>query len=137
MLVFHIQCDQIGRFLKCLDDKISRKRSPNDWQLFGLFLKTHSYVKMNWLLFGILLGKFGPLFIWTSGHTVQIKNRYLYLFQTVLILTCCANLSHKFVFWIDTVINKHFQSWANPGLFFLLFSSWIKLATNKLSIEFN
>jgi len=31
------QCDQIGRFFKVLGNKISSKRSPNDWQLFGLF----------------------------------------------------------------------------------------------------
>ena len=29
------QCDQIGRYLKVLGDKISNKSSPNDWQLFG------------------------------------------------------------------------------------------------------
>ena len=34
------QCDQIGRFLKVLGNKISSKWSPNDCQLFGLFRKT-------------------------------------------------------------------------------------------------
>ena len=34
------QCDQIGRFLKVLGNRKSSKRSPNDWQLFGLFWKT-------------------------------------------------------------------------------------------------
>ena len=29
------QCDQIGRFLKVLGDKLSLKKSPNVWWLFG------------------------------------------------------------------------------------------------------
>ena len=47
---------------------ISSKRSPNDWQLFGLFREN-----LHWLLFGQLLVKFGQLFISTSGHTVHVS----------------------------------------------------------------
>ena len=61
------QCDQIGRFLKVLGDKICNKSSPNYYQLFGLFEKPHSYVKTavatSWVTFGLF---FTP----TSGHTV-------------------------------------------------------------------
>ena len=39
--VAHMQCDQIGLFLKGLGDKFSYKSSPNIWQLFGLFEKCY------------------------------------------------------------------------------------------------
>ena len=69
------QCDQIGRFLKVFGNKISSKRSPNDWQIFGLFWKT-SYEKMHWLLFAHLLEKIGLLFTPTSGHTGRRRSCY-------------------------------------------------------------
>ena len=34
------QCDQLRRFFKVLGNKMTSKRNPNDWQLFGLFWKT-------------------------------------------------------------------------------------------------
>ena len=39
------QCDQIGRFLIVIGDKISIKSSSNYWHLFGYFEKPHSFVK--------------------------------------------------------------------------------------------
>ena len=33
------QCDQIGRFLKVLGDKISNNSSPNEWKHFGQLKK--------------------------------------------------------------------------------------------------
>ena len=39
------QCDQIGRFLKNLGDKISYKSSPNDWKLFVQLKKNLLFCK--------------------------------------------------------------------------------------------
>ena len=45
-LLAYQQCEKIGLFLKVLDNKISIKKSPNDWQLFqAIFKKPHYYVK--------------------------------------------------------------------------------------------
>ena len=63
------QCDQIGRYLKVLGDKISNKSSPNDWQLFGQFENLSLVQILLVLLFGQLLETFGVLFTPTSGHT--------------------------------------------------------------------
>ena len=63
-LLAYQQCEKIGLFLKVLDNKISSKKSPNDWQLFRLFLKNLTIVyKLLCLLFGQLLEKFGLLFL--------------------------------------------------------------------------
>ena len=51
----HQQCDQIGRFLKVLGNRISSKRSRNDWQLFGLFWKISLWCKN---CIGYFLGNF-------------------------------------------------------------------------------
>ena len=43
--VCSVQCDQIGRFLKVLGNRLSCKISPNDWKVFGLFWKTSLLLK--------------------------------------------------------------------------------------------
>ena len=60
--LFYGQCDQIGRFLKVLGNKITSEGSINDCQLFGLFWKTSllfKTLKLHWLRFGQLLEKLG------------------------------------------------------------------------------
>ena len=50
-------------------NKISSKRSPNDWQLFWLFWKTSLLCKNCIGYFWVTFGKIGLLFTPTSGHT--------------------------------------------------------------------
>ena len=62
-------CNQIKRFFKVLGKKFPIKRSPNDWQLFGLFWKTSLSCKN---CINNFLGNFWKkvvLFTPTSGHT--------------------------------------------------------------------
>ena len=67
--LYRPQCDQIGRFLKDIGDKISNKSSPNDWKLFGQLKKPHLNVKTTvatfWATFGNIWATFTP----NSGHT--------------------------------------------------------------------
>ena len=64
------QCDQIGRFLKVLGNKISCKRNLNEWQNFGLFWKTSRFCQH---CIGYFLANFwkkiGLLLTPTSDHT--------------------------------------------------------------------
>ena len=48
---------QIGQFLKLIGNNLSSKRSPNDWQLFGLFQKFHSFIKTALAIFRATFGK--------------------------------------------------------------------------------
>ena len=52
-----LECDQIGQFLKLIGNNLSSKRSPNDWQLFGLFQKFHSFIKTALAIFWVTFGK--------------------------------------------------------------------------------
>ena len=55
------QCDQIGRFLQVLGNKLSHKSSPNKLVTFGLFLIMLLLWKSVWKLFGqfwVELGNF-------------------------------------------------------------------------------
>ena len=63
------QCDQIGRFLKVLANKVPCKSRSNIYQHFGNCENGTFYVKLMWIVFGELLEKFGLLFTPTSGHT--------------------------------------------------------------------
>ena len=51
------QCDQIGRFWKIIGNKISSKRSGNDWHLLGYFEKPNSYEKTAFATFWATFGK--------------------------------------------------------------------------------
>ena len=66
------QCDQIGRFLKVLGNKVPCKSSHNILQQFWAIVKMALFT-LNWCgyLFGQLLEKMGLLFTSTSGHTVD------------------------------------------------------------------
>ena len=58
------QCDQIGRFLKVLGNKVPCKSSPNTEQHFKPFVKYGTFnVKLMWLLFGQVLVKIGLLLL--------------------------------------------------------------------------
>ena len=65
-----IQCDQIGRILKVLDDMVSIKSSPNAWGIFGLKWKATLFMLTYCsYFFGQVLEKFGLLFNLASGHS--------------------------------------------------------------------
>ena len=56
LIVYLLQCDQIGLLLKSLGEKLSYTRGPNIGQLFGLFGKMALF-KENLLLLGKILAK--------------------------------------------------------------------------------
>ena len=68
------QCDQIGRFLKVIGDKISIKSSPNYFSLLGLFWKTSLLCKN---CYGYFLGNFrkhlGYFLLWYLVTLVASK----------------------------------------------------------------
>ena len=65
-----VQCDQIRHFLKAFGKKLLQK-SPKFLVIFRLFLKTSLLSKCCVVAtFWASFGKFGLLFIPTSGHTV-------------------------------------------------------------------
>ena len=69
----HVQCDQIGRFLKVFGNKISSKSSPNDWQLFGLFWKTSLLCKTA-LATSYFLGNF-----WKKSGYFLLQQKHVFL----------------------------------------------------------
>ena len=87
------QCDQIGRFLKILGDRKSSKRSPNDWQLFGLFWKTS-------LLCKNCIGYFWKTFVknWTTFFS-NIWSHCLGSQEETLIF-CSGPFLARHFFWV-------------------------------------
>ena len=84
----HVQCDQIGRFLKVFGNKISSKSSPNDWQLFGLFWKTSLLCKTA-LATSYFLGNF-----WKKSGYFLLQQKHVFLWLKLSIKV--ANFRNKF-----------------------------------------
>ena len=81
------QCDQIGRFLQVLDNKLSHKSSPNIQLPFWIFLIMSHYIKSVWLLLVAFQREIRQLFIPSSGHTdgsheFDISNKSNNFFQS-------------------------------------------------------
>ena len=65
-----VSVSRLGDFLKDIGYKFSLKSSRNIGWLLGRFLKMGLFnLKLQWILFGQLLEKWGYFFILTSGHT--------------------------------------------------------------------
>ena len=60
------QCDQIGRFLQVLGNKLSHKVALIIWWFLGYFLKCKKCVATFWAIFGKGIRQ---LFVPSSGHT--------------------------------------------------------------------
>ena len=67
----HRQCDQSGRILKVLGNKLSYKSSQRMCPILGVYFENidFSYKQLLWLLLWQFLATLGLLFITTSGRT--------------------------------------------------------------------
>ena len=114
------QCDQIGRFLKVLGDKICYKSSPNNYQIFGLFWKTSLLCK-NWC--GYFLGNFWKhLVYFLLQHLVtdQIAARIKFQDYSIFVMT------FEQIFW-----NRNFICLVTACFVFKVISSqWLGRTSN-------
>ena len=62
------QCDQIGRFLQVLGNKLSHKSFQNIFVSFWAISNNVTVRKSVWLLLGNIRGEVRQLFIPSSGH---------------------------------------------------------------------